>query len=508
MRDLFVRDRGRILPWLVAAASLGIGLAIVRPFTDVPVSFDTQSTVAYFDRLIRGQHLEQALSTTPKPLLTLVEGGLHALTGDWRPIVWLTLVIQAAAAGLAASLAGRAAGWAAGVAAGLVVAGTPLLIEDAAFGNAVPWALLGWLMAAALLFAPRPRPGVAGLILALAALCRLETLVIVGVVGLALAWVRFGPWLLPGPRPVLPSRIWIVVAVPFAALPVMLLHDWLLTGDAFFWVKVSRAYSDAIRDRGATVLGPIERVAWFARRYIQLWPATVLALVGFVGLIRARRWGLLAGLIAVGPGIAAFIVLLAARGLYAPERYALPVDLALFVSAAFGFGWLVDIAVPAAAARFGVSSMTIAAAAFGFTIAGIALLRLGPFDPRLNAVVTDLRTLNENEARVAQKLGLSADVLPGGVGWVVPTAVRPRFAVDLGLPLTSVAGLSTGWLDLRTTPLEAGQFVYHDTQGDLPRGLYAAVETNGPVHIGDVTLEPVLIDPARGIWLYLATAAP
>jgi hypothetical protein len=512
VRDLFVRDRGRILPWLVAAASLGIGLAIVRPFNDVPVSFDTQSTVAYFDRLVRGQHLEQALSTTPKPLLTLVEGGLHALTGDWRPIVWLTMLIQAAAAGLAAALAGRAAGWAAGVAAGLVVAGTPLLIEDAAFGNAVPWALLGWLVAAALLFAPRPRPGVAGLVLALAALCRLETLVIVGVIGLALAWLRFGPWLLPGPRPLLPPRVWLAVALPFAALPVMLLHDWLLTGDAFFWVKVSRAYSDAVRDRGATVLGPAERVAWFARRYILLWPATVLALVGFVGLVRARRWGLLAGLIAVGPGIAAFIILLAARGLYAPERYALPVDLALLLLAAVGFGWVAEAAGRRAPERVGrrLIAPLVVLAAFGLGLAGAAVTGSGPFDTDMAAVIRDLRTLNENAARVITTLRPTATgALPNGEpGWVVPTAVRPRFAVDLGVPLNAVAGFSSAWLDPVTTPLAAGQIVYHDTRGDLPRGDYGDLETGDAIDIGAVTLEPLLLDPVRGLWLFRAAAGP
>ena len=507
MRDLLVRDRGRFLPWLVAAASLAIGLAIVRPFDDAPVSFDTQSTVAYFDRLVRGEHLEQALSTTPKPLLTLVEGGLHALTGDWRPIVWLTLLFQAAAAGLAARLAGRVAGWAAGIAAGFVIAGTPLLIEDAAFGNAVPWALLGWLTAAVLLFCPRPRPGAAGLVLLLAALCRLETLVIVGVVGLALAWARVGPWFLPGPRPLLPPRIWLAVAVPFGALPVMLLHDWLLTGDAFFWVKVSQTYSDAVRNRGAAVFGPLERVAWFAGRYAWLLPAVVLAIAGAVSLFRARHWGILAGLIAIGPGIAAFIVLLAARGLYAPERYALPVDIALFLLAAFGFAWLAEAAGRVTADRLGrpLVATLVVAAAFAIGFGGLAATGKGPFDARMAAVIGDLRIVNENAARVIARIGpdnVAQMWHTPGVEFVVPTAVRPRFAVDFHLPLTSFAGLSPAWLDPSSTPLSDGQVVFHDIRSDLPRGAYAALETGSAVAIGDVTLEPLLVDPERGLWLY------
>jgi hypothetical protein len=509
VRDFFVRDRGRILPWIVAAASLAIGLAIIRPFADVPVSFDTQSTVAYFDRLIRGTHLEQALTTTPKPLLTVVEGGLHAITGDWRPIVWLTMLIQAAAAGLAASLVGRAVGWAAGAGAGLVIAGTSLLIEDAAFGNAVPWALLGWLVAAGLLTGPRPRPRIAGLVLALAALCRLETLVIVSVMGLAITWARFGPWPYREPRPVVPRGIWAVVVLPFAALPIMLLHDWLLTGDAFFWLKVSRAYSDAVRERGI-VVGPVEKVAWFARRYLVLWPALVLGLAGAISLFRLRQWGVFAGLVAVGPGIAAFIVLLAARGLYAPERYALPVDLALFILAAVGFGWIVNVAASELAKRFAggnpaMISGAVTVAGFALAVAGLAATTSGPFDARMAGVIRDLRTLNENTARVVRTIGPETVATTAGVGvaWVVPTAVRPRFAIDLDVSLQSVAGLSTAWLDPSTSsPLNKGQVVYHDTQGDVPRGAYAALETGSAVVIGAATLQPILLDPSRGLWLY------
>ena len=509
MRDLFVRNRGRILPSLMAAASLAIGLAIVQPFSDVPVSFDTQATVAYFDRLVRGERLEQALTTTPKPFLTLVEGGLHALNGDWRPIVWLTMLIQAAAAGLAASLAGRAAGWTAGVAAGLVIGGTPLLIEDAAFGNAVPWALFGWLVAAALLTGPRPRPRIAGLVLVLAALCRLETLVIVSVIGVAIVWARFGPWPSREPRPVVPPGIWAIIVLPFAALPIMLLHDWLLTGDGFFWLKVSRAYSDAVRDRGV-VVGPVEKVAWFARRYLLLWPALVFGLAGAISLLRSRQWGILAGLVAVGPGIAAFIVLLAARGLYGPERYALPVDLALFLLAAIGFGGLVELAASRLANRVGSGNeprVRVAGRLAGLGLAAVVLAATGtgPFDARMAEVIGDLRTLHENTARVvtairSENVGRTTIT---GVEYVVPTAVRPRFAVDLGVSLQSVAGLSTAWLDPSTSsPLNNGQVVYHDTQGDMPRGAYAALETGSAVVIGAATLQPILLDPSRGLWLY------
>ena len=503
-----VRGGGRLLPWLMAALSLAVGLAIVRPFTDVPVSFDAQATVVYFDRLVGGVRLEQALSTTPKPFLTLVEGAAHRLTGGWLVVVWLTILAQAIGAGLAVALAGRSMGLAAGIAGGFVVAGMPLLIEDAAFGNAVPWALLGWLLAGLLLSGARPRPGLAGLALLAATLCRLETLVIVVAIGVALAWARFGPWPLPGPRPTPPPRAWLAVVIPFAALPVMLVHDWLLTGDPLFWIKVSQAYSEAarwVRD----VKEPVERITWFVRRYASLWPAVALAVVGLVALARRRQWGLLVGLGAIGPGIAAFIVLLAARGLYAPDRYALPIDLALFLLAAMGFGQLVELTAERVG-RAAIARRLIVGGAFAVAIGGVALARIGPFDPSLRGTISDLRTLNENAARVEPLLrsraaqGSTAEA----IGWIVPTAVRPRIAVDLGVPLTDIAGLSTAWIDPSSGLLRDGQVLFHDRQGDLPRGRYGVLESDGELSLGSFTLRPLLVDDMTGAWVYQVVATP
>jgi hypothetical protein len=504
--DPDVRGGGRLLPWLVAALSLAVGITIVRPFVDVPVAFDTQATVAYFDRIVAGAHLEQALSTTPKPFLTIVDGTVHWLTGDWRAIVWLTLAVQAAAAGLAVVLAGRAAERTAGAAAGLVIGGTPLLIEDAALGLAVAWALLGWLAAALLLSGPRPRPGLAGIVLGLAALCRLETLVIVGVLAVALAWVSLGPWPSAVPRPAVPRRYWLAAVIPFAALPAMLGHDWLLTGDPLFWARVSQRYSDAVR-ASRNVLDPIERISWFIRRYAHLWPAVLLGIVGLVDLIRRRRWGALVGLTGMGPGIGAFIVLLAARGLYAPERYALPIDLSLFLLAAFGFGRLVDLAADRVGSS-GAARRLIVGGAFGIVLVGAGLARFGPFEPGTVAVITDLRTLNENVARVEPIL---RQRMPHGasgraIDWIVPTAVRPRVAVDLDVPLTVVSGLSLAWLDASSGLLEDGQVIVHDRRGDLPAGQFGVLETGLDAIVGNHALRPLLADPSGGVWVFEVTA--
>jgi len=503
-----VRLAGPALPWLVAAVSFGIGLAITRPFVDVPVSFDTQATVVYFERVIHGARLESPLSTTPKPLLTVIFGAAHALTGDWRLIVWLTIAAQAAAAGLAVVLGRRAAGAVVGVTAGLMIAGTSSLIEEAAFGSAVPWALLGWFIAGALLTGPRTRPGLAGVALALAALCRLETLVIVAIVGAALGWARYGPWPPQVPRPVVPGRLWLAVVVPFASLPAMLLHDWLLTGDPYYWIKVSERYSDAVRAAG-TILGPAERVRWFVHRYVDQLPAVMLGLIGAAALVRDRRWGVLVGLFAMGPGIAWFIVLLAVRDLFAPERYAIPVDLALFLLAAFGFGRIIDVAHRVTSRSPALRPM-LTASAFSVGLAAVAGIGTGPFDQVTVGRITDLRILNENTARIIPWLrapeGAPASQSP--IRWIVPTAVRPRVTVDLGVPLTSAAGLSLAWIDPATSPLHAGQIIFHDLRGDKPRGQYGAIEGGRAVQVGSFTLRPLLVSESTGAWLYVAVTGP
>jgi hypothetical protein len=90
----------------------------------------------------------------------------------------------------------------------------------------------------------------------------------------------------------------------------------------------------------------------------------------------------------------------------------------------------------------------------------------------------------------------------------VPTAVRPRAAIDLDLPLDRVGSLSPGWLDSATTDWVPGQLVFHDLRGDLPHGAYTAIESADTVQIGEVRLEPRVVDPQAGIWLFEVAPGP
>ena len=76
----------RITRWwttsLPRKVSLLFGLAVIvgtelaRPFRSASIAFDSQVAVLHFERIVAGRQLEVFLSTTPKPLLTLVAAAL------------------------------------------------------------------------------------------------------------------------------------------------------------------------------------------------------------------------------------------------------------------------------------------------------------------------------------------------------------------------------------------------------------------------------------------------
>lgn len=156
-------------------------------------------------------------------------------------------MVHGLVAGLAALLAWRVMG---AVAAGIVVVGfigNRFLLLEAANAYAVPWAVALWSLAGLMVTARRPRWGLAGLALLLATLARFETVVLVAAIAFALAAVEIrwrAPWASGGSAMrVVPGRAWLLVGLPLVALPVMLFHDWLLTGDPMFWSSVSARYT-------------------------------------------------------------------------------------------------------------------------------------------------------------------------------------------------------------------------------------------------------------------------
>lgn len=109
---------GRLgLGWLVAILAGLVGVIVValviRPLDTTTIDPDAAASVLYFQRLVAGQRLEAFVPTTPKPLLTLVDGTTWSLLHDWRALTWETLL----AFGVAVILAVR---WLDGVGRSLV----------------------------------------------------------------------------------------------------------------------------------------------------------------------------------------------------------------------------------------------------------------------------------------------------------------------------------------------------------------------------------------------------
>jgi hypothetical protein len=230
------------------------------------------------------------VSTTPKPLLTVIYGLLHTVTNDWRPIAWATILAFGLAISGVGALVSRVAGPVAGAFSAVAVVSAPALLSDVGYSLATPWALLGWVAAGLAVCANRPRYGLAGFALLLATLARIETLV---VVGLALTIMAAGA---TARRP-LPRRAWLVPLIAMGALPLMCLHDWLLSGDPLFWTTVAVRYSQAT---DLAILSPREVLLFLAGRYGAVGALTILAAIGVARLIVDRRYALVIGLLGLG----------------------------------------------------------------------------------------------------------------------------------------------------------------------------------------------------------------
>jgi hypothetical protein len=501
---------------LVAAA---VAFELVRPVSAGPVGFDSAASVIHFDRIVAGRTLEAFVTATPKPLLSFVYGPLQAVASDWRPISWATIGAYAVAVALAFGLAWRTAGVvAAAFVAGALLASAPLL-ADVSIAYAVPWALVGWLVAALAMTAERPRPVVAGLALALASLARLETLVVVGVAAIVvgLAWLapRLGRTGRAAPVPA--DRSWLVPVLGALALPVMLAHDWLLTGDPLFWLSVSARYSEAAP---ASVQTPAELLGSMAAHYAAMALLTVLAVLGLAWLVRRRRWVLAIGAIALGPGIAVFLVILAARGTYVSPRYLAAIDVAVALTAAAGAAALAEAIgprLPTAASTATGRRATVLAAVAALVVAGLASWLPPSIDASFRSSARAPRLQAERDDRVVPVLDCALDAIPGSHDvpadpdptsadqseaiLLVPGLQRPRLAVDLDVSLDRIHGTPASWAAPGPGFLPFGRLIYHDRVGDRPTDAYTALEVDAPTAIGSVTLVPLLVDRDAGIWV-------
>jgi hypothetical protein len=288
-----------------------------------------------------------------------------------------------------------------------------------------------------------------------------------------------------------------LLLLPLAAPLLWLAHDWLLTGDPLFTVRVPGRYTDLVS--GPQVVAPGDWLARLARRYGADPLLLALAVVGAVWLLRRRAWIWLAGLGMAGFGILALLGLEAWRGTYISWRYFDPADIALRLTAALGAAALASAVADRLAGRR--PGAGLAAVAGAVALVGVACWPLAPADPLVGSTLDRNTRLSANTAAAVATLGPVA-ARPG----TIITASGPqrvRVAVELGLPLGRVRDL---FLARRAAPLDralAGSAaVFHDADGDRPRERFAALSTTTPTRVGAVRLVPLRVDPRTGLYVH------
>ena len=484
---------------------MGVGLLVRLP-GPATLDPDEHAAVLYFDRLVAGERLEEPLLSSPKPLLTVVHGLAWRAGHDWRLLEALGVAAFALAVVCLARAAGRLGGPPAGAATALAVAGSGPLVLQAARGNSMVFALAGWSVALDALTRGRgtaepgrdrgaagsdrdrrptgptgPAWGLAAGALLVAGLARPESWLLLPLAtayGL-LAWRRG-------------DRRAVLLVLPLAAPLLWLAHDWLLTGDPLYAVRVPGRYTDLVS--GRQVVPPADWLALVARRYAADPLLLALAAAGAIWLVRRRAWLWLVALGATGIGVLTLLGLQAWQGTYISWRYFDPADLAVRLSAAFGAAALATWA----AARLVRGRGAVAGAVL---LVGVACWPLAPGDPVVSSTLDRDTRLSANAATA---IGVLAPVA-AEQGTIVTASgpQRVRVAVELGLPLERVRDL---FLAGRAAPLDqalAGSAaVFHDADGDRPTERFAPLSVTVPRRVGKVELVPLRTDPGRGLYVH------
>jgi hypothetical protein len=524
-------DASTLLWFAVFSGVLGVLLALLRPWRGYAVGSDIGATVVYAQRIVAGARLEAFLGSTPKPLLSLVDGGVYLVTHDWRWIGALAIVAAATSTATWSVVVYRlTCSWAAAGFTAVALALAPGLYFDVGLAYTVTW-LMAWLGLAALAAtAPHPRWALAGVALAGASLCRQEALVLPAIATCIVVLAPIAER--RGLRYRVPAgSLWLCAA--WAAVPVSALHDWLLTGDPMYSIEVSGIVSAALRPPG------VEAALQLLAKHLGASPlAIVLAVLGIVFLLRARQWVIATGILAIAGGVAAFITFLGLRHTVILDRYATPVDAAVLVAAAIGLGWITArLAQRAAAAWSGLArsvrapfrAMLVACAglAAGGIVALIVLPAVGPLDPAVSNQLSRERAAIVAFEGARPEISTAIATVPGVGAW--PTMRDPHrypagpglFLVsgrlytialaDFALPITSALRLSAApGTDARPAAAgsglpRAGQVVYHDSRVDLGPS-FDWLSVSGQIAAHGVVL--TRLEPPPGPSYLLRVSAP
>jgi hypothetical protein len=374
--------------------------------------------------------------------------------------------------------------------------------------------------------AERPRYGLATVALFLAALARVEGFVVIGIAILGLViWAvraRSGRTIPP------PRRGWLMIGA-MLALPVMFLHDWLLTGDPTFWLQVSARFSQAA-SAAVAAQGPVTIARWLVVRVVDMGGFALLAAIGVALLVSGRRWVATLGVLSGTAGIGGFLVLLAARGTFVSTRYAIAIDLVVLFAAGLGFAALraPSLAWPS---RLRLKGRTVGPGGDrwrGSVVVLLAIVSAGIMSTSLDTGSGDIRRIKD-EQLAAKRADMVVPVIrralanvPGGGGYpgttatvpavpagadrivlLVPSPLRPRLSVDTKVSLARIAGIGpTAFGTPESLIGVPGRIIVHDprTEG-TNAAAFAVLESPDPV-IAGVHLIPLLADPTLRLWVY------
>jgi len=286
-----------------------------------------------------------------------------------------------------------------------------------------------------------------------------------------------------------------------------------LTGDTFYTEHVP-----VLGSRGLPLVDVPAEVQSIGNHYAAEPVLLLLALVGLVGLASRRRCDIVVGLTALGPGVAAFLVFLAAGDIYISARYIAPADLALIFAGGIG---IASLRLPSVASLGQMPwrpvGLAIGSALVG-SIAALAIIRpFGPLDRSTRQTISVNNVVHHDLDRVTPAIGVALSNVPGVREWpengspIVPTGDRavllapvltvPQLAVDLQLPLSSISGTEGSSVTNDGRYPRAGQLVFHHVERDFPRSAFRIFEVDKATVTGSVTIKPLLVDGTHRFWL-------
>jgi hypothetical protein len=487
----------------------------IRPFQSGSVGPDAVAPVLEFERLTAGQAIEGHLTQTSKPVIDLVYGPLFGVFHDWRPIAWAAIFAFALCVVLATLLAYRVGGLSSAAFAAVAILLSPILLVDISLAYAIVWMLLFLLIAGMAVTAERPRYGVAGLALMLAALARPEALAVVGVASVAVIGAQFRAIRDHRPRP---PRAAYLVLLGLLAIPVLLAHDSFLFGDPLFWAKTAQANSE-----GRKVRGLVATIGWMGHHFLDHGALLPLAAIGAWVTVSRRQWALAMGLAAVIFGIAGIFIISGARGTFLASRYLGPIDLGLLFASAVGVSALDIPAIRRwAGRRLGARLRRSIMPLGGGLAVALAIAPMWPLDPSATAYVEKQVQLHANARRAFEAIRLELRDPPSWRGRpaskaisahplvIVPPTLRAQAVADLDLPLTEVAYSYARSLNPALGLPTAGTIIYHDRLDDAPVSAprYKQLEIDRPTIIGANRYVPILVDATAGFWVLRVEVAP